>query len=94
MLLLAWGACGRLLDRRRPTPHQDMHVFTPTSVLCLYVQGTCSTQAYDQLEQGECLLLNRNCSLPAQREAAQGTVSGADSCWNGRVPPCRLSCAT
>ncbi len=51
----------------------------PGSGLCCpasALQGGCSTQAYGAMDQGDCLLLSRNCTLPADREAAEGVVSG------------------
>lgn len=48
-----------------------------------HAQAGCSTQSYGKLEQGDCLILTRNCTLPADREAAPGMVSGAGGRWRG-----------
>lgn len=42
-----------------------------------WLQGGCSTRAYGKMQQGECLILTGNCTLPADREAAAGVESGA-----------------
>lgn len=77
------GRPGPVCSPRRPgsgtPPPPAAQVLCPPAAL----QGGCSTQTYGQIEQGECLLLSRNCTLPAGREAAPGVVSGAS---------CQLHC--
>lgn len=79
------AACGRVrpADRLWSTA-----AAAPPSLCCppplhpsCHLQGTCETENYGTLEQGDCLLLSRNCTLPADRTAAQGTVSGAGSLY-------------
>lgn len=49
-------------------------------VLCspLLLQGGCSGEFLTEMAQGDCVLLNRNCTLLEGRSPAQGVVSGGE----------------
>ncbi len=51
------------------------------------LQGGCTNNYLGQMAQGDCLLLSRNCTLPAGRSPAPGAVSGA-ACARGSASAC------